>query len=107
MNGENWPLVIDELVEFEKWQNEAQDFTNIIDHLRWNLRNILQMSLFKENPKKKIATCERLDVETLGLWPITLCRKNLTDTWQEMSWNGPSQASRIGGPRFNNQRPCT
>ena len=32
MNGEKWPLVTSEPIEFEKWQ--VEDFNKIIDHIR-------------------------------------------------------------------------
>ena len=34
MNGENWPLVTDEPVEFEKEPVEVQDFRKITHHFR-------------------------------------------------------------------------
>ena len=34
MIGETWQLVEFELVEFEKWPIEVQDFIKIIDHYR-------------------------------------------------------------------------
>ena len=33
MNKENWPLVTDEQVEFEKYPVEVHEFKKIIDHL--------------------------------------------------------------------------
>ena len=33
MNGENWPLLTDEHVEFEKQPIEVQEFKKITDHL--------------------------------------------------------------------------
>ena len=42
MNGENWPLVIDEHVEI-------QNFMKMVDHLKKNLLNIPQIN--KEKPK--------------------------------------------------------
>ena len=60
-NEENWPLVSEELVEFEKWLVEAQDFRKLIDPFRRNLWNMLQ--IHKGN--QKITTCNSLDLETL------------------------------------------
>lgn len=55
MNGENQPLVTDELVE-------VQDFTKT---------NIHSRGIFQIYPKlmkkyRKMTTCEQLDLETLG-----------------------------------------
>lgn len=34
MNGDNWPLVTDELVEFEKHPAEVQDIMKITDYMK-------------------------------------------------------------------------
>jgi len=72
-------------------------------HFRWNVWDILQFNLLKEN-LKILQPVKWLDLETLGLWLTAFGRKNLKDTWREMSWDRPSQALRIGGPGFNNQK---
>ena len=50
MNRENWPLVKNELVEFEKWPVEVQDFGKIIDHGKEIYETYLK-SLRKKNEK--------------------------------------------------------
>ena len=61
MNGENWLLVIDEPVEFEKLLVEVQDFRKIYVCLRGMYE--IYLKFIKKN--RKIITCNRLDLETL------------------------------------------
>ena len=49
MNGENWLLVTDEPIEFEKWLVEVQDFMTITDHFRGIY--IINPNLIKKNWK--------------------------------------------------------
>ena len=66
MHGENWPLVTNELVEFEKSPVEVQDFKKITNHSRGIYWTYLW--LMKEN--RKMSTCKWSDMETLGSWLI-------------------------------------
>ena len=52
MNEENGLLRTDELVEFEKWRVQVQDFRKITDQLQRNLENI------PLNPKPKDVNME-------------------------------------------------
>ena len=60
MNGENWPLVTNEPVEFEKSPVEVQDFGIIIDRFR----GIYIPQIDIDN--WKVSTHNPLDLETLG-----------------------------------------
>jgi hypothetical protein len=60
MNMENQPFVTDEPVEFEKQPVEVQDFRRITDHFRGIGR------IYFKPKTKKISTCDRLDLGTLG-----------------------------------------
>lgn len=61
INGrENRPLVTGEPLE-------VQDFMKTTDHLEEYIQNIPQLN--KENPKD-CQTCNQLDLETLGFWPM-------------------------------------
>ena len=75
MIGENRRLVTDEPVEFEKQPVEAQDYRKIDDHFRGSYR--IYPNLIKEN--RRMSTCNRLDLQTLGFQPIM--SKNLPDHW--------------------------
>ena len=66
MNGEKQLLVIDEPVEFEKSPVEVQSFKRTTERLRGMYR--IYPKLKKKN--RKMTTCNRLDLETLGFWPI-------------------------------------
>ena len=74
INGNNRPLVTDERVELEKQPFEAQYFRRITLHYRriYRIHPIQQ-----RKPERRITTCNRLDLETLGVWPIM--PKNLSD----------------------------
>ena len=65
--GENRRLVTNEPVEFEKQPVETQDRMKITDHLRGIYIKIFP-HLSKEN--KRMSTCNRLDLQTLGSQPI-------------------------------------
>ena len=73
-NGENRPPITDERVEFGKHLVEVQDFTKTTDLLRGIQRQYLKS--LKKN--RKMSTCNRLDLETLGSQPIM--PKNLPRT---------------------------
>ena len=75
MIGENWQLVTDELVEFAKYPVEVQDYMKITDRFRGNYR--IYPTFIKEN--RKMSTCNRLDLQTLGSQPVML--KILPDHW--------------------------
>ena len=60
MNKENWWLVIDKHVEFEKY--ELQDFRNLTGHFR----GIYNIYLNSRKKIQKMSTCNWLDLETLG-----------------------------------------
>ena len=62
MFRENRQLVTDEPVEFEKQPVEGQDCRKITDHFRGICR--MYHNSIKEN--RKMSTCNRLDLETLG-----------------------------------------
>jgi hypothetical protein len=66
MIGENRQLVTHEPVEFEKQPVEIQDCRKITDHFRGIYR--IYPNLIKEN--RRMSTCNRLDLETLGSQPI-------------------------------------
>ena len=57
MIGENWQLVTNELVEFEKLPVEIQDSMKITDHFRGIYK--IYPSLRKEN--RRMSTCNQLD----------------------------------------------
>ena len=71
MIGEN--RVTDELIEFEKLTVEVQDCKKITNHFRRNDR--IYPNLIKKN--RRMSTCNRLDLQTLGSQPIM--PKNLPD----------------------------
>ena len=62
MIGENWQLVTDEPVEFEKLPVEVQDRKKITDHFR-GIYKIYPNSI-KEN--RRMSTCNLLDLQILG-----------------------------------------
>ena len=66
VNMENWWLVISEPVEFGNWPIDVQDLSKYPQSFYKNLWNTPKV--IKNN--RKIATCNRLDLETLGCWPI-------------------------------------
>ena len=61
MIGENWQLVTNELVEFEKEPVEAQDCRKITDHFRGIYK--IYPNLTKEN--WRMSTCNQLELQTL------------------------------------------
>ena len=73
MIRENQQLVSDEPVEFEKQPVEVQDCRRITDHFRGIYR--IYPNLIKEN--RRISTCNRLDLQTLGSQPVVM-PKNLS-----------------------------
>ena len=77
--GENLQLVTDEPVGFEKEPVEVQDCRKITDHFRGICR--IYPNLMKEN--RRMWTCNRLDLETLGSQPINM-PKNLLNHWVEV-----------------------
>jgi hypothetical protein len=78
MIWENWQLVTDEAVEFEKEPVEVhQDFRRITDHFRGILWNIPQINIEKKTDG--LLTCNRSDLETLGSQLIM--PKFLPDEW--------------------------
>ena len=65
MSGNNWRLVADEPVEFEKEPVDVQDFTKFNDHSRGICRMYLKWW-------SKTVRCKHvnwLDLESLGSWP--------------------------------------
>ena len=74
MIGENQQLVTDEPIE-------VQDFRKITDHFRGIYR--IYPNLIKEI--RRMSTCNRLDLQTLGSQPIM--PKNLPDHWSELGEN--------------------
>ena len=75
MIGKNRQLVTDEPVEFEKQPVEVQDCRKITDYFRRIYR--IYPNLIKEN--RRMSTCNRLDLQTLGSQPLV--PKNLPDHW--------------------------
>ena len=63
MNGENRVLVIDELVAFEKLPVEVQDCRKNYQSFKRNLQSKPQIRIIKN---REIATCNQLDLESLG-----------------------------------------
>ena len=79
MNKENQPLVTTEPVEFEKWSVEVQGFSKNYSSFQTNMWNILKIL----NDKiRKITTCNRLDLETLGFSPVV--PKHLPGLWSQL-----------------------
>ena len=74
MNGENQPLIIDELVEIEKKAVQIQEFEENYHSIQRKWPNIPQ---FNEK-EGEMSTCHQLVVETLGPWLIM--PRNLPDT---------------------------
>ena len=75
MTGENWQIVTNEPVEFEKQPVEVQDIRKITDHSRGIYK--IYSNMIKET--RRISTCNRLDLQTLGSQPVM--PKNLPDDW--------------------------
>jgi hypothetical protein len=73
MIGQNRQLVTNEPVEVEKYPVEVQDCRKITHHFR-GIDSIYPNSM-KEN--RRMSTCNRLDLHTLGSQPIM--PKNLPD----------------------------
>ena len=73
MIGENRQLVTDEPVEFDEKPVEVQDGKKIAGHYRGICR--ICPNLMKEN--RRMSTCNRLDLQTLGSQPVV--PKNLSD----------------------------
>ena len=74
MIGENGQLVTDEPVEFENKLVEVQDCRKTTDQFEGIYR--IYPNLIKEY--RRMSTCNRLDLQTLGSQPATML-KNLTD----------------------------
>ena len=98
MIGENWQLVTDELVEFEKWPVEVQDCMKITDHFRGIYR--IYPLLIKEN--WRMSTCNQLDLQTLVSQPIM--PRNLSDHCRDVcqivciTWDLGCSGVVIAGP---------
>jgi hypothetical protein len=75
MIRENQQLVTNEPVEFEKSLVEVQDCRKITDHFRGIYK--IYPNLINEN--RRMSTCNRLDLKTLGSQPIMY--KNLPGHW--------------------------
>ena len=74
MIRENWQLVTDEQVEFEKKPVEVQDYCRkTIDHF-WGIYRIYPNSIMR-----RMWTCNRLDLQPLGSQPVM--PKNLPNHW--------------------------
>ena len=58
LSGENWQLVTDEPVEFEKWPVEVGDFRRTTDHFRGIYRIYTPLKQIRKN-----STCNRLDLQ--------------------------------------------
>ena len=67
-------LVTPKLGEFEKQPVEVQDFRKITDHSRGIYR--IHLKWMKAN--RKMSTCNRLDLESLGSWPTIYAQKLLS-----------------------------
>ena len=77
MIGENWQLVTNEPVEFEKTPGVVQDSRKITDHFRGIYR--VYPNLVKEN--RWMPTCNhQLDLQTRGSQP-PIMPKNLPNHW--------------------------
>ena len=87
MSGENRQLVADEPVEFEKLPVEVQACRKFTDHFRGIYRIYLQ--LMKKN--RKLSTCNRSDLKTLGSWVLTRHAQILPEHWTQYSQCGHSQ----------------
>ena len=72
MIGENRRLVADEPVEFEKSLVELWDCRRITDDFRGIYR--IYLKSIKEN--RRMPTCNRLDLQTLGSQPIIMPKKS-------------------------------
>ena len=66
MNGENQKLVIDDHADFEKLPVGIQDFKKTTKHINEILK--IYFELLKKT--RKMSTCNRCDLETLGSRPI-------------------------------------
>ena len=78
ISRENRQLVTNELVEFENNRLKLlQDCMKLNDHFRGIYR--IYPNLVKEN--RRMSTCNRLDLGTLGSQPVV--PKNLPDHWKE------------------------
>ena len=75
MIGENWQLVTEEPVEFEKSPVQVQDWRRITDRFRGVCR--IDPNLVKGN--RRMSTCNRLDLQTLESPPVM--PKSLPDHW--------------------------
>ena len=83
MIRENRQLVTDESVEFEKQPVAVQDCRENTDHFRGICR--IYPNLVKEN--RRMSTCKRLDLQTLGSQPVM--QKNCSDhcsTYHTTHW---------------------
>ena len=68
------PIQSDEYVEFKNNRLKVNNLRKFIDHFR----RIYEINLKLIQKNRKIATCNQLDMETLGFWLIML--KNLLQT---------------------------
>ena len=66
MIREDWQLVTNELVEFDKEPIEVQNCKKFINHFRGFYR--IYPNLIKEN--QSMSTCKWLDLQTLGSQPV-------------------------------------
>jgi hypothetical protein len=68
MNKENWPLVTDEPVEFEKSPVKVQALRKFSNRFRGTYRTYMPR-IHKRKSNQTITTCNQLDLETLhGSW---------------------------------------
>jgi hypothetical protein len=74
MDGESWPLVADELAEFEKQMVRVQGFRRITRSLSRNRWNILQ--IIKKN--RKITTCNQFGLGNIRSNVILTNRQTFT-----------------------------
>ena len=94
MIKENWMLVTSEMVEFEKEPVETQDYMKITDHFRGI--NKIYPNLIKEN--RKMSTCNRLDLQTLGCQPIDHAQKSSRSLGPALILScNPSLKKLVGG----------
>ena len=70
--GKNRRLVIDEPVELEKWPVEVQDFRKSPIILE---ESVEYTSNEWQQQNRKMSTCNRLDLESLGFWPTLYAQK--------------------------------
>ena len=71
MIGKNWQLVTDEPVKFENEPVEVQNCKKITHHFRGIYR--IYPNFMKEN--RRMSTCNRLDLQTVGSQPVIMPKK--------------------------------